>query len=108
MLILIKRTEKTEILIRHKHYKLIVTIHNTQMYVIYISYNISSILVATLNGFLYVAGGETTNDQYLPLKTVCRFDPRNSSWMQVASMQNCRQSFQLGVLNGALYAVGKL
>ena len=63
--------------------------------------------VAVLNGFLYVAGGEIANDQCTPLKSVCRYDPRNSSWMQVASMQNCRQSFQIGVLNGALYAVGK-
>ena len=63
--------------------------------------------MAVLNGFLYVAGGETTNDKCEPKKTVCRFDPRNNSWVSVASMQNCRQSFQLGVLNGALYAVGK-
>lgn len=63
--------------------------------------------VAVLNGFLYVAGGEASNDTCEPMRSVCRYDPRNCSWLTVASMQNCRQSFQLGVLNGALYAVGK-
>lgn len=62
--------------------------------------------VAVLNGFLYVAGGESVNFEVAPDNKVFRFDPRNGTWMTVASMANCRQSFQLGVLNGALYAVG--
>ncbi|CAH1795785.1 unnamed protein product [Owenia fusiformis] len=56
--------------------------------------------VATLGGFLYVAGGETTNDQRSPLATAFRYDPRNDTWLKIASMNHSRESFQLGVLAG--------
>ena len=62
--------------------------------------------VAILGGFLYVAGGESTNDQRSPLNTAFRFDPRTNSWLKIADMKNRRESFQLGVLAGMLYAVG--
>ncbi|XP_074651691.1 kelch-like protein 31 [Tubulanus polymorphus] len=62
--------------------------------------------VAVLGGFIYVAGGEMTNDQRSPLNTVYRYDPRSDIWLQVASMKHQRESFQLAVLNGHLYAIG--
>ena len=68
---------------------------------------IGLLTVAVLGGFLYVAGGEVTNDQRSPLNTAFRFDPRTHSWLQIASMNHRRESFQLGVLNGMLYAVGR-
>ena len=63
-------------------------------------------VAAVLGGFLYVAGGEKTNDQRSPLSSAWRYDPRKDSWLQVASMKMRRESFQLCVLGGALYAVG--
>ncbi len=63
--------------------------------------------VAALGGFLYIAGGEETNDQRSPLNTAYRLNPRNNSWLQIASMKHRRESFQLGILNGMLYAVGQ-
>ena len=63
---------------------------------------------AVLGGFLYVAGGEPTNDQRSPVNTAFRYDPRNHTWLQIANMKNKRESFNLGVLNNMLYAVGKL
>ncbi|KAL5004783.1 hypothetical protein ScPMuIL_018239 [Solemya velum] len=62
--------------------------------------------VAVLGGFLYVAGGESTNDHCSPVKTVFRFDPRNKTWLQVACMNYSRQSFQMAVLHGHIYALG--
>ena len=58
-------------------------------------------------GFLYVAGGEETNDQSSPCNTAYRFDPRTSTWLQIDSMKERRESFQLGMLSGMLYAVGE-
>jgi len=62
--------------------------------------------VAELGGFLYVAGGEETNDQRSPLNTAFRYDPRTKVWLQIGSMIQARESFQMGVLNSRLYAVG--
>lgn len=64
-------------------------------------------LVAVLGGFLYVAGGERTNDHKSPENSVYRYDPRTNTWLPVASMKYKRQSFQLVALNGLLYAIGK-
>ncbi|CAG2217500.1 KLHL31 [Mytilus edulis] len=62
--------------------------------------------VAVLGGFLYVAGGERTNDHKSPENSVYRYDPRTNTWLPVASMKYKRQSFQLVALNGLLYAIG--
>ncbi|XP_014669030.1 PREDICTED: kelch-like protein 26 [Priapulus caudatus] len=62
--------------------------------------------VATLGGFLYIAGGEATNEQEAPLSRVHRYDTRTGKWLQVASMRRPRESFQLVALYGMLYAVG--
>lgn len=62
--------------------------------------------VAVLGGFLYVAGGERTNDHKSSENEVYRYDPRTDAWLQVASMRFKRQSFQLVGLNGMLYALG--
>ncbi|KAJ8029339.1 Kelch-like protein 9 [Holothuria leucospilota] len=63
--------------------------------------------VAVLGGFLYVAGGrEKANPTDHPLKTAYRYDPRTNSWIQIADLLHSRESFQLGVLNHMLYAIG--
>ncbi|XP_071965605.1 kelch-like protein 9 [Antedon mediterranea] len=63
--------------------------------------------VVNLGGFLYIIGGrETTNKQDVPLKTAFRYDPRTDSWIQIADMKRARESFQVGVLDGKIYAVG--
>ncbi|XP_077989300.1 kelch-like protein 26 [Glandiceps talaboti] len=63
--------------------------------------------VAVLGGFLYVAGGRhTTNVSESPTNTAYRYDPRTDLWIEIASMKSQRESFQLGVLDGMLYAVG--
>lgn len=62
--------------------------------------------IATIGGFLYIAGGEATNSQQPPVSSVHRYDPRTGKWLQVASMRKPRESFQLVALNGMLYAVG--
>jgi hypothetical protein len=62
---------------------------------------------AVLNGFLYIAGGEEINGVIAPSKSMFRFDPRTGMWMETARMSTPRQSFQLGVLNSTIYAVGK-
>lgn len=64
--------------------------------------------VAVLGGFLYIAGGEEMNDQQSPVSTAHRYDPRTDTWLQIANMKKRRESFQLGVLTGMLYAVGEL
>ncbi|XP_033634262.1 kelch-like protein diablo [Asterias rubens] len=62
---------------------------------------------AVLGGFLYVAGGrEVLNSPDAPLKSGHRYDPRTDSWIQIADMRNARESFQMGVVDGMIYAVG--
>ncbi|XP_078657508.1 kelch-like protein 9 [Branchiostoma floridae x Branchiostoma belcheri] len=62
--------------------------------------------VAVLGGFVYIVGGEELGKSKSVLSTACRYDPRTGEWLTVASMNKCRQSFQLGVLDDFLYAVG--
>ena len=63
---------------------------------------------AVLGGFLYVAGGrEVLNSPDAPLKSGHRYDPRTDSWIQIADMRNARESFQMGVVDGMIYAVGE-
>ena len=59
---------------------------------------ISLIPVAVLGGFLYVAGGEETNDQRSPLNTAHRYDPRTDTWLQITSMRQARESFQVHIV----------
>ncbi|XP_038078971.1 kelch-like protein 26 [Patiria miniata] len=62
---------------------------------------------AMLGGFLYVAGGrELVNSPDGPMQSAHRYDPRTDSWIQIADMKNARESFQMGVLDGMIYAVG--
>ncbi|XP_022086948.1 kelch-like protein 9 [Acanthaster planci] len=62
---------------------------------------------AVLGGFLYVMGGrELVNNMDDPLKSAFRYDPRTESWIQIADMRNARESFQMGVLDGMIYAIG--
>ncbi|KAI8490135.1 hypothetical protein Bbelb_322050 [Branchiostoma belcheri] len=61
--------------------------------------------VAVLGGFVYIVGGEELGKSKSVLSTACRYDPRTGEWLTVASMNKCRQSFQLGVLDDFLYAV---
>ncbi|XP_035699662.1 kelch-like protein 9 [Branchiostoma floridae] len=62
--------------------------------------------VAVLGGFVYIVGGEEMGRSKSVLRTACRYDPRTGEWLTVASMNRCRLSFQIGVLDDFLYAVG--
>ncbi|ESO87598.1 hypothetical protein LOTGIDRAFT_194339 [Lottia gigantea] len=62
--------------------------------------------VAVMNGFLYITGGEITNNRGFPSNSAFRYDPRHDTWLQIASMKHRRESFQMVVLNDKLYAVG--
>nr|XP_039274709.1 kelch-like protein 26 [Styela clava] len=61
---------------------------------------------AVLGGFLYIAGGDTGQGLTNSSNKVWRYDPWTEEWLQIASMIKARQSFQLGVLDSRLYAVG--
>ncbi|XP_044280657.1 kelch-like protein 31 [Varanus komodoensis] len=66
--------------------------------------------VVVMDGFLYVAGGEDQNDARNQAKhaisNLCRYDPRFSTWLHLASMSHKRTHFSLSAFNGHLYAVG--
>ncbi|XP_061453583.1 kelch-like protein 31 [Rhineura floridana] len=66
--------------------------------------------VAVMDGFLYVAGGEDQNDARNQAKhaisNLCRYDPRFSTWLHLASMSQKRTHFSLSAFNGHLYAIG--
>ena len=67
----------------------------------------SSAAAASLNGLLYVAGGEGVGSTYL--SSVERYSPASNSWQPVASMATARSSHQLVAMggdSGALYAIG--
>lgn len=59
--------------------------------------------VASLNGYLYVAGGYTDHGEY---KSVERYDPSKDEWINVADMVYPRYDFVLIEWRGYLYAVG--
>ena len=59
---------------------------------------------ASLNGLLYVAGGEGVGSTYL--SSVERYSPASNSWQPVASMATVRTCHQLVVMGGALFAIG--
>ncbi|NXU81387.1 KLHL9 protein, partial [Oreotrochilus melanogaster] len=58
--------------------------------------------------FLFVIGGQCKFDPTgkQPTNEVFRFDPRNNSWLQVASMLERRTRFHAEVLSGHICAVG--
>ncbi|XP_040463592.1 LOW QUALITY PROTEIN: kelch-like protein 9 [Falco naumanni] len=64
--------------------------------------------VAVINDFLFVIGGQCTFDPMgkQPSNEVFRFDPRNTSWLQVASMLERRTRFHADVLTDRILAVG--
>ncbi|KAM8995801.1 kelch-like protein 9 [Ara ararauna] len=64
--------------------------------------------VAIINDFLFVIGGQSKFDPTgkQPSNEVFRFDPRNTSWLQVASMLQRRTRFHADVLSDRIIAVG--
>ncbi|KFZ50638.1 Kelch-like 13, partial [Antrostomus carolinensis] len=64
--------------------------------------------VAIINNFLFVIGGQCKFDPTgkQPSNEVFRFDPRNTSWLQVASMLERRTRFHADVLSDHIFAVG--
>ncbi|XP_062447136.1 kelch-like protein 9 [Rhea pennata] len=64
--------------------------------------------VAVINNFLFVIGGQHQFDPTgkQPSNEVFRFDPRNTSWLQVASMLERRTRFHADVLYDCILAVG--
>ncbi|XP_051492871.1 kelch-like protein 9 [Apus apus] len=64
--------------------------------------------VAIINEFLFVIGGQSKFDptEMHPSNEVFRFDPRNASWLQVASMLERRTRFHADVLSDHIFAVG--
>ncbi|NXJ01271.1 KLH13 protein, partial [Psophia crepitans] len=64
--------------------------------------------VAVINDFLFVLGGQYKFDPVgkQPSNEVFRFDPRNASWLQVASMLERRTRFHADVLSDCIFAVG--
>ncbi|NXN22976.1 KLH13 protein, partial [Nycticryphes semicollaris] len=64
--------------------------------------------VAIINDFLFVIGGQCKFDPTgkQPSNKVFRFDPRNTSWLQVASMLERRTRFHTDVLSDCIFAVG--
>ncbi|KAM6048213.1 kelch-like protein 9 [Chlamydotis macqueenii] len=64
--------------------------------------------VTIINNFLFVIGGQCRFDPTgkQPSNEVFRFDPRNTSWLQVTSMLERRTRFHADVLSDCIFAVG--
>ncbi|KAM8934332.1 kelch-like protein 9 [Pelodytes ibericus] len=64
--------------------------------------------VAVINDFLFVIGGQNRFDPSgtHPSNEVFRFDPRTSTWLQVANMLERRTRFHAEVVAGCIVAVG--
>nr|XP_009501225.1 PREDICTED: kelch-like protein 13 [Phalacrocorax carbo] len=64
--------------------------------------------IAIINDFLFVIGGQCKFDPMgkQPSNEVFRFDPRNTSWLQVASMLERRTRFHADVLSDRIFVVG--
>uniref|UniRef100_UPI00398F118B kelch-like protein 26 isoform X2 n=1 Tax=Pristiophorus japonicus TaxID=55135 RepID=UPI00398F118B len=64
--------------------------------------------VAVLDNFVYVAGGQHL--QYRSgegaVSWCFRYDPHLNHWLRIRAMQEARIQFQLGVLQGMLFATG--
>lgn len=61
--------------------------------------------MAAINQYIYVVGGYDGSQQ---LESVERFDTENSIWENVSSIKVARSALSLTVLDGKLYAMGKL
>lgn len=61
--------------------------------------------VAALNQYIYVVGGYDGQRQ---LNTVERYDTERDSWNFVSSIRVARSALSLTVLDGKLYAMGKV
>jgi len=61
--------------------------------------------VAALNQYIYVVGGYDGQRQ---LNTVERYDTERDSWDFVSSIRVARSALSLTVLDGKLYAMGKV
>lgn len=59
--------------------------------------------VATLNGCIYVVGGEQESNS---LASGEFYDPKDEQWSDIANMEIARCEFGLCALNGYLYALG--
>ncbi|KAM9370890.1 kelch-like protein 9 [Phaethornis superciliosus] len=64
--------------------------------------------VVILSDFLFIIGGQCKFDPTgkQPTNEVFRFDPRNNSWLQVASMLERRTRFHADVVSDHIFAVG--
>lgn len=61
--------------------------------------------VAALNQYIYVVGGYDGQRQ---LNTVERYDTERDSWVFMSSIRVARSALSLTVLDGKLYAMGKV
>jgi kelch-like protein 19 len=61
--------------------------------------------VAALNQYIYVVGGY---DGHRQLNRVERYDTESDNWDSVASIRVARSALSVTVLDGRLYAMGKL
>ncbi|XP_078488543.1 uncharacterized protein LOC100186900 isoform X2 [Ciona intestinalis] len=62
--------------------------------------------VAVLGGYLYVAGGDSTEGWSSPSDKVWRYDLWSEEWLTVSCMKKPRESFQMAALDMKLYVVG--
>uniref|UniRef100_F6YTZ8 BTB domain-containing protein n=1 Tax=Ciona intestinalis TaxID=7719 RepID=F6YTZ8_CIOIN len=62
--------------------------------------------VAVLGGYLYVAGGDSTEGWSSPSDKVWRYDLWSEEWLTVSRMKKPRESFQMAALEMKLYVVG--
>lgn len=62
--------------------------------------------MAAFNGCVWVAGGQTVDDEAMSLISVCAYDPLTQTWSDKPPMNNARTGCGLAVLAGNLYAVG--
>uniref|UniRef100_A0A3Q3S6A1 Kelch-like protein 33 n=1 Tax=Mastacembelus armatus TaxID=205130 RepID=A0A3Q3S6A1_9TELE len=62
--------------------------------------------VAVFKGQLYVFGGKKYYGTGDTLNSVCRYDPLQNSWENLAEMQDKRCAFSVVVLDGKIYAIG--
>lgn len=63
---------------------------------------------ATLNGYIYIAGGMSNEhgNETKVTSSVDLYDPKNDDWTKVAPMNKGRCGFALVASNGFLYAMG--
>ena len=62
--------------------------------------------MAEAGGYLYYAGGISTQNANDASNVTLRYDPRNDSWSRMADMNEPRASFEMVNYHGQLYAMG--